>query len=46
MEQPLWQTPDMPKKSKPKKKRKPIRTPKPDANQTAFRVLNEATRDK
>ena len=31
---------------KPKKKvRKTARTPKPDANQIAFRVLNEATKD-
>jgi len=37
----------MPKKPKrkPAKKRKP-HLPKPDANQIAFRVLTEATRDK
>jgi hypothetical protein len=35
----------MAKKRKPKKPRNP-RTPKPDPNQIAFRVLNEATRDK
>jgi hypothetical protein len=37
----------MPKKpkQKPAKKRKP-RPAKPDANQIAFRVLSEATRDK
>ena len=33
----------MAKKPRPKKKRKPTRTPKPDANQIAFRVLQVAT---
>jgi hypothetical protein len=36
----------MAKKRKPKKKGKPARTPKPDANQIAFRILKQATQDK
>jgi hypothetical protein len=36
----------MSKKKKLKKKRKPAKPPQPDANQIAFRVLTEATRDK
>jgi hypothetical protein len=36
----------MPKKTRPKKKRKPAKPPKLDANQIAFRVLAEATKEK
>jgi hypothetical protein len=36
----------MAKKRKPKKKPKPRPSPQPDANQIAFRVLIEATKDK
>jgi len=42
----LWQNLEMAKSRKPKKKNKDRSQPKPDANQIAFRVLNEATRDK
>jgi len=44
--QPLWHTPHMAKKRKTKPKRKLRRTPKLDANQIAFRVLQQATTNK
>jgi hypothetical protein len=36
----------MPKKAKPKAKRKPAKRQKEDFNQAAFRVVQQATRDK